>query len=341
MDKKRSQIIAFSVTGLLILIAILYSVFSGKITELDPSVVGNTAGNLNNYGLFCECDGTIYFANTYDNYALYKMDTSLGNLTKINDLSVKFINAGGKYVFFYGAPSNTTSGLGSIVAKPGMYRLDNKGKKIEALTKDVSQDMVLVGNEIFYQHYTVKNSTTFAKIDLKKKKSTELLDFMINPSCYSNGKIYYNGMYKDHYLYSYDINTDTVECIWEGDIWNPIYQNGYVYYMDVLNNYRLCRYSVDANTIEILTKERLDFFNVYGDIIYYQVSSKEPCLKRMYIDGSSNEVVADGVYSSVNCTSTYTFFTAFGDNYPIYYTPTYGSLNVREFTQARDIIMAR
>lgn len=339
MSKKQHKIIAFSIAGFLVLICILYSAFSSNFSDIDPSVTGNTAGNLNNKGLFCESDGEIFFSNTYDNYALYKMKSDLTGLTKLNDLSVKYINAGGKYVFFYGEPTNTTSGLGSIVAKPGMYQLTKSGKKLTALTKDVSQDMVLSGNTIYYQHYTVKNGTTFAKIDLKKKKSSELLDYMINPSCYVDCKIYFNGMYNDHYLYSYSTESGNVECIWEGDIWNPVYQDGYVYFMDVSNNYRLCRYSISENTIEILAKERIDYFNLYGNVIYYQTVSKEPCLKRVFSDGSNNEVIAEGVYSSVSVTSNYTFFTKFGDDYPIYYTPTFGSINVREFTEARDIIM--
>lgn len=40
----------------------------------SPETVGNTAGNLNNSGYFCEYDGTVYFANAYDSNTLYSMD---------------------------------------------------------------------------------------------------------------------------------------------------------------------------------------------------------------------------------------------------------------------------
>lgn len=341
MNKNKPKIIAFSIIGVILLICICYSIFSTGFTAIDESVTGNIPGNMNNFGLFCESDGEIFFSNTYDNYALYKMNSDMTGMQKLNDLSVKFINAGGKYVFFFGQPSSTTSGLGGVVAKPGMYQLNKDGKKLKALTKDISQNMMLVGNNLFYQHYTVKTGTTFAKIDLKQDKSTEILDYMINPSGYSAGRFYFNGLYNDHYLYTYDPASDSVECIWEGDVWDPIYQDGYVYYMDIQNNYRLCRYSLSDNTIEVLTKDRLDFYNMYKNVIYYQTSVGDSCLKRMNIDGSGNEVVANGVFSSVSITSNYTFFTTFKDDYPIYYTPTFGSIDVKEFTQARDILMQK
>ena len=37
----------------------------------DSYVNGNTAGNLYNYGMFCEHNGTIYFSNPNDSYRLY------------------------------------------------------------------------------------------------------------------------------------------------------------------------------------------------------------------------------------------------------------------------------
>lgn len=341
---KTSKAIIFAASVILIIgLTIFYMIYSSSTRAVPDGVIGNTAGNLNNDGLFCESDGMVYFSNPYDDGALYSMKPDGSDLKKLSDLGAKWINAGGNYIFFYGTHSKTQTGLGSVITKPAMYRVKKEdGGSLTALTKDVSQDMILYGNKIYYQHYTEKNGTTFAVVDLKSKESTELLDFMINPSNLYQGQIYYNGMYDDHFLYSYDIVTGAVNTIWEGDIWNPIYDGNYVYYMDVLNNYRLCRYSIPNNTIEILTEDRVDFFNLYGDYIYYQKNSKkEPALKRMRADGSEEEIVASGNYSNVNITSTYTYFTAFGTDYPLYFTPTFGAINVTEFTKARDAIVLK
>jgi hypothetical protein len=106
--------------------------------------------------------------------------------------------------------------------------------------------------------------------------------------------------------------------------------------MDVSSNYRLCRYSMSDNVVEVLTDERVDLFNVYDDYIYYQTNSQtSPALKRMYIDGTSQEVVADGVYQNINITSAYVYFNAFDEPTPVYKTPTYGSVSVSEFDTAK------
>lgn len=343
MSKTSKTIIFVAAVILLVGGLITYLVYSSKAKQVPDGVIGNTAGNLNNDGLFCESDGMVYFSNPYDDGALYSMKPNGTELKKISDLSAKFINVGGNYIFFYGTHSKRQTGIGSVVTKPAMYRVKKEdGSALTALTKDVSQDMVLYGNKIYYQHYTERTGTTFAVVDLKSKKSTELLDYMINPSCLYQGRIYYNGMYDDHFLYCYDTVTNAVTPIWEGDIWNPIYDGNYVYYMDVLNNYRLCRYSITNNTIEILTDDRLDYFNLYGDYIYYQKNSKkEPALKRIRTDGSNEEIVATGNYSHVNITSEYVYFTEFGTEYPLYKTPTFGNVNVTEFVEARNAIVLK
>lgn len=342
MSKASRNIITVSIFILIIMTLIVIAVSSTLRKIVPDDVIGNTAGNLNNYGLFCEQDGYVYFANSYDEGSLYRMTSDRKNIEKIYNMNAKYINAGGDYVFFFGKTNTTSTGIGSVVSKSGMYMVKNDGSKVKSLCRDVSQNMLLVGNNLYYQHYNTTDGTTFAVIDLKKAKSTELLDFMINPSCYVNGLFYYNGLYDDHYLYSYNPATEEVTKVWEGDIWNPIYDGEYVYYMDVLHNYRLCRYSIRNNTIEILTRERLDSFNVYGNVIFYQVSNLSgAALMRMNTDGSNQILVAEGTYNSINVTSTYTYFYKFGDERTIYCTPTFGIPAVTEFTEAKQAVFSK
>ena len=339
MSKTARNIIFVSAVVLIFGLLITINIVKNKNSIVPDGTLGNSAGNLNNYGLFCEEDGTVYFSNPYDNGNLYRMSSDGSEVKKLCDMSARYINAGGKYVFFYGTPNNDSTGLGSMVSNPGIYRVDKDGDNLKCLTRDTSQSMVLIGNNIYYQHYDKSEGTTFHVLDLSKQKSTELLSYMINPAGVYQGRIYYNGMYDDHYLYCYNTGTGENSLVWEGDIWNPIYDGSFVYYMDVLNNYRLCRYSITDNTIEILTNDRIDFFNIYGDMIYYQVSSSsDPCLKRMRTDGSDQIYVASGVFTGINITSTYTYFTEYGTEYPLYRTPTFGVPDVTEFTAARDAL---
>lgn len=334
--KLKNTIIIFSVI-IVIMVLFTIAIFTGKITMNDESTVGNTAGNLNNGGLFCESDDTVFFANAYDNNALYCMTPEETQIKKLNGNSVASINAGGKYIYYYMESGTNGKGLGFMSRTAGIYRSNRNGKHTVCLDRTFAVSMQLCGNYLYYQDYNKKYGTWLTKIKIDKSDKTTVAEYVINPASCVNGIIYFNGTQDDHCLYTLNTKNDSINSIWEGNIWNPIYQDGYVYYMDVANNYRLCRYSMSENVVEVLTNDRVEFFNIYDYYIYYQTNSKtEPALKRMYIDGSNVETVADGVYENINITSQYVYFNQFGASVPVYKTTTFGSINVTTFDAARD-----
>lgn len=341
MSSLSKKIIAIAVGLLVIAFTVFTIIRNSRKIDFSPDTIGAHAGNLYNDGLFCESDGKVYFSNSYDEGGLYVMNPDQTEIKKLYNLHSSYINAAGDYVFFFGKIINKTQGIGTVVNGPGMYMIGKDGKRAEALTRDATQVMLLMGNYIYYQHYTIHGGSDFERINLKKKESEPCLDYLITPASQYQGKIYFNGLYEDHHLYTYDTATGEVTDIWAGDIWNPICTGDYVYYMDVRNNYRLCRYSISANQIEVITKDRVVFFNVYNNLIFYQTGfTNTPELKRMTVDGSAVETIAQGDFNSINVTEQYTYFKEFGNDTATYYTPTYGSVDVREFTAARDAAIA-
>lgn len=314
---------------------------TGRIPMNDAYTVGNTAGNLNNGGLFCESDDKVYFANAYDNNALYSMNADETEIVKLNSNSVASISAGGDYLYYYMESGTNGKGLGFMGRTAGIYRSEKNGKHVSCLDRTFAVTMQLCGNYLYYQDYDNKTGTVLTKIKIDKSDKTEVADYVINPASYVNGLIYFNGTKDDHALYTLNTANDTIASVWAGDIWNPVFLDGYVYYMDVQNNYRLCRYNMSADVIEVLTNDRVDFFNIYSGYIYYQKSSKtEPALKRMYADGSNPEVVAEGVYENINITSQYVYFNQYGASVPVYKTSTFGNVYVTTFDAARDAAAA-
>ena len=73
MNKKTRNIIIGTLSALLLLTLFILSMLSQRIKMNTGNVTGNTAGNLNNSGLFCERNGIVYFSNLYDNGCLYSM----------------------------------------------------------------------------------------------------------------------------------------------------------------------------------------------------------------------------------------------------------------------------
>lgn len=332
MATKRRNILIFSISCVIFILLIVLVILSTRIPLNDDNTVGNTAGNLNNKGYFCEYDGRVYFANAYDNYALYSMNADESDVKKIHEGATSYINAGGNYLY-YVTSGNDRSNPGSFRGAYGIYRSKLNGKNVTGMDRCYVAAMQLCGNYLYYSKIDTKTSMSLEKIKIDKKdKQTVNPNTMMNPNCYVDGTIYYNGTDRDHYLYALNTATDNSSVIWQGNIWNPIYLNGYVYYMDVENNYRLCRYSIYDNVVEVLTNDRIDTFNVYDSYIYYQTNSQTaPALKRMYVDGSSQETVRDGIYANINITSEYVYFNLFGEPTPVYKTSTYGPVNVTTF----------
>ena len=332
MTTRQKNILIILITIVIMSALIVLVVLSGRIPLNDDSTVGNTAGNLNNSGYFCEHDGRVYFANAYDNYSLYSMNTDETDIKKLHGGNTSYINAGGDYLY-YVTTSAETNDSGSFRGAYGIYRSKLNGKNVTGLDRCYVAAMQLCGNYLYYSKIDTKTSMSLEKIKIDKKdKQTVNPAALINPNCYVNGRIYYNGTDQDHYLYALNTANDSTSVVWEGNIWNPIYQNDYVYYMDVENNYRLCRYSMYDNVVEVLTNDRIETFNISGNYIYFQTNSNtDPALKRMLIDGSSQEIVRSGIYENINITSEYVYFNAFGASTPVYKTSTYGAVNVITF----------
>lgn len=338
MSSSKKNIIAISIVIAILVIFIVLSFFVGKIPMNSTDTVGNTAGNLNNGGLFCESDGIVYFANAYDNYSLYSMKPDETEIKKLGVNQVSSINAGGDYIYYY-MQSGTSGGkgLGYMGRTAGIYRSKKNGKNVQCLERTYSDIVQLCGSYLYYQAYNNKNGIRLNKIKIDKSDKTTIADYSINPASYANGIIYFHGTQENHDLYTLNTATDNISSIWQANVWNPVYIDGYIYYMDLSNNYGLSRYSFYDNTIEILTNDRVDFFNVYDYYIYYQTSdATAPSLKRMYIDGSYLETVAEGVYENINITSQYVYFNKYNEPVPVYKTSTFGGIYVTTFDAAME-----
>ncbi|MCM1190448.1 MAG: DUF5050 domain-containing protein [bacterium] len=320
MKKSTKNILILVILVLFVALLGVFLIFSGRIPMNPAGTVGNTAGNLNNEGLFCEHDGTVYFSNTSDGGVLYAMNPDESNPRQINRLKVRNILAGGQYLFFYQTESVTDSLFGQFQGKKSFNRCRLNGNDLTVLTRDVVVTGQLADNYLYL--LTASDSAiSFYKLKIDKSEQVDLADYNINPACVYNGAIYYNGTQQDHYLYALNTANDVVSEVWRGNLWYPVADGDYVYYLDVAENYRLCRYSLSRNEIQILTGDRVDCFNVGNGYIYYQKNGSEPQLRCMRTDGSENFAVAEGNYTHINMTSRYVYFQPYGDETTTYHSP--------------------
>ncbi len=320
--KKESKIVLIAVGIVLIFFAAaLGMMFMGQIKMNPEGTVGNTAGNINNSGLFCEYDGRVYFSNVFDGGSLFVMNPDETELKRLKTLKVRNILAGGSYLYYFQTGSSSSeSGPGQIQGVRSFDRCKLNGSSSASLTRDTVVSAQLVDNYL-YLLTAPRTGPLFYKIRIDKKDKVTLAEYNINPACAENGVIYYNNTQEDHYLYALNTKTEAASIVWRGNLWNPVKEGDYVYYMDVANNYRLCRYSLSQDVIEVLTHDRVDCFNVGGGYIYYQKNGADAQLKRMLTDGSNVAVIAEGNYTNINMTSQYVYFQPFGDETVMYHSP--------------------
>ncbi len=322
MSARTKTILILAALILILALLPLGMYFSRRVSANPPGTVGNTAGNLNNGGLFCEYGGSVYF---YDPQAggLFAMQPDESGVRRLNSLKVGNILAGGHSLYYFqsGAASPSGSGLWQVPGIHSFDRCDLDGNGATVLTTDVVVAAQLVDN-FLYLLTTAPSSISFYKLKTDGSGQVQLADYLINPACAADGVIYYNGTQSNHYLYALDTATDVSVERFRGNLYNPVLSGDYVYYMDVAENYRLCRYSFSQNAVQVLTNDRVDCFNVGGGYIYYQKNSAtEPELICMLEDGQNPQVVAQGNYTHINMTSRYVYFQAFGDDTCLYHAP--------------------
>lgn len=324
----RKRIVTISILGgIIVLIAGLNLLFQflNRIPKNPVGTVGNTASNLYNGGYFCETDGVVYFANAYDNYALYSMSPDETNLKKLTTNSAKYINAGGDYIYYYESTVGSASGLGYLLGGHGFFRLKkaNDAKPI-CLHKTVGDSCVLIDNSLYYQTYDDQNAMSLYKTDLNGNNQIKLSDEQINPVSVNDGRFYYNHTEGDLNLYVWDTTTDTTTPLWDTDVYCPTVEGNDIYFLNIHENYELCCYHLDSGSMDVLTEDRVDFFNLTPDSIIYQTAGESPALKRMPRAGGAGEIIAEGAYTNINVTSQYIYYQAFQEDAPVYHTPING-----------------
>ncbi len=332
MNKTAKTLIITASILVIIAILVLVNFLKGKVSTNPDDFVGNTASNLYNGGYFCEYDGKVYFANSNADGALYVMNSDETKADKLSDTSVISINADDSRVYYSMSANTNGSGLGYIRKSAGLYSINHSGHDSICYTTNPVASALLYGNKLYYQNYQKTSGTSIFSIETDRTNNHEVLRQMVSFVDPYGGLIYYGNMDNNHYLYAFDPVTEASGAALEKDVYMPVMdENGWLYYMDPTTNYSLKRYNMSSGEEQTLSTERLEFFNKYGDFIYYQINSKSPTLRRMFYDGSNDTVIAEGNYTKLQTTSNYAYFVPFENQSITYHVSHYGSVNVEPF----------
>ena len=332
MNKTLKTILIILATVVIVALLVSYSIFKGRVSSNPDNWVGNTASNLNNGGTFCEYDGKVYFANSADNDALYVMNSDETGVKKITDTAVLSINADSDRIYYAMSINTNGTGLGYIRKPAGLYSIKHNGNSSICYTTNPVASALLYGNTLYYQNYQKSSGTTIYSIETNRKNNHEILNQMVNFTCALNDRIYFGNMDGNHHLFEFDPMSELAIATADVDMFMPVVEpDGWVYYMDPTEKYSLRRYSLQTGESQLLSSERLESFNKYGDFIYYQTNSSSPALHRIYYDGTNDTIIADGIYCDIQTTSYYVYFRPFNQPSVTYHCNHYGTIKVEPF----------
>ncbi len=316
MDKRRKILIGIAIP-LVILIIILIWYLCTRVRFNDDYVNGNTAGNLYNQGLFCESNGTVFFANPDDDNKLYSMNPDGSNLKKLCNDTVSFINADSHYIYYVrnNDASNHEYPLFAVDTN-SLCRISRKGGDVTVLDKAPCIYATLVGNYIYYLHYSKDDATTLYSIKIDGTEKQKVSDIPIY-TCSTLGQyIYYHGIEEDSKIYRLDTATGQSSVVYDCKAYKPIVvDENNIYYLDPDQNNCLIHTSTEWQNPTIVTTDSIDHYNIYGSYIYYQRYDKDvSAFCRIKNDGSDFLIIAEGNYKNINITSEYIFFQDFKTN---------------------------
>ena len=333
MNKYIKRAIGILIALLIVGLFGFYVYKSNSFDWNDDTAVGNTPGNLNNGGLFCEYNSKIYFANPYDSDRLYVMNSDCTDARKLNDDCVAYINVYNNYIY-YVKNNFSEETIGAVFRGQlfGLYRCELDGTNCKALYDKLTGVVSLCGNYIYYQHNDNKNPLSLYKVRIDGKNNKQVSATPYNPACVNNKKIYFSDDTNKNRIYSLNTDNDSVSPYYDANSYMVDMQGIYLYYIDLDKNYSLMRFNTSNKTVELLYTPNVGkvvSINVYGNKLFFQMESdggETTGLYRMNIVGTQVEYVAHGNLTKVSCTSKYTFFRYYEEPNVLYRVPTTGAI---------------
>ena len=318
MAEKKSGKSVWPVVLIFVLIvagAVIYTKIADMTFKSNPGIIGNTAGNLYNYGMFCDDGERIYFSNYKDQGLLYSMSYDLDDYKFITKDVARYINHDDHYLYYSRNNNLKDQAARSVFMfySNGVFRITPDGKhQIMIWNKPVGSVLYYDG-QVYYQHYAEGEKLTIHRADIDGKEDVQLsLDESVAVSVV-NHQLYYSGVTKDRALYSVSTSglVTSGTKVLDGSFFNPWVIGNSVYYIDVNDGYKLKIVGLDGQNAETLTNKRISSYNITsnGRYVFFQCDSSDiPGL--FLIDRTSGEemLIKEGNYKWLNVIGNRCFF---------------------------------
>ena len=296
--------------------------FSERVVDNDISTIGNTPGNLYNGGVFCENGDKIFFSNPSDEGCLYSMNKDLTGIKKLSENVVSYINSAGNFIY-YTKNNGSSSTNASVVFRGEIYgvvRCKLNGKSSKTLYSGYSSDLSLTGNTLLFTN-TEDGADVTSTISIKGEDKAIINRQKISVFSVANGKGFYSSTVDNHNINYIDAATGLISEYYEGNTYMASIYNNKLYFIDLSDDYSLVCVDMLSGTQNTITSDHVVNYNVYENTVYYQIEEPVHALMKINVDGTGRLQLMEGDFSSISCTSSYSFFRKYDTN-DIYYTET-------------------
>lgn len=279
-----SKIKSFIAKNLTLIIAVVVLVLAiiGISNLVSSSKVGNTIGNVRNYGYATKDGNWLYFLSPNEDstkVGIFRMKEGDKNQKSKKELAmdswdVLSLNVSGKYIYFIG------------ILPDAFNENDDVNNKIYRMKKDGSDLKVINDNEFdndCYEIYVVKDKVYYIGTDYNIYKMNS--DGSNREQVLDN-QTGYLGITDKYIIY----NAENTE------------QADYVTYIADIDG---------QNARPIIENTRLYSVNIIGDYVYYTNESKQIC--RVKIDGGESELLYDTTAYNMNASGKYIYYLNYAD----------------------------
>ena len=276
-DQSKNIKIAGAIIAVIIVLAIIligFFVIAGK------NKVGNTIGNIRNYGYAVRQGGWIYYlspneGSTQSGIFKVKPNGSGKKELYMGSMDILSMNVVGKYIYFIGISSEAYSEEDTLDNK--IYRMKTDGSDLTVINDNEFNDNC-------YEIYVINNSIYYIGVDANIYKMK--LDGSNKEMVAENGTGYL-GISDKYIVYNKTLDD------------NP---DGYVTYIMNLDG---------SNARPIIEGKRLYSINIDGKYIYY--TNEEKVVYRTKIDSNQEELITEKTAYNLNLEGKYLYFLNYAD----------------------------
>ena len=259
-------------------------------SKAAETLQGNTNGNYNNYALFAEKDGWIYFSDVMDKYSLKKQKLNESTKTSLGETNVKDINVVGEWLYYVKMNDSAES------METYMYRMKTDGtdkQQIGSTQCDYFATFIVVGETIYFSNFEDDSCLYSMKTDGSEIK--KLNDVKTYRQCIDGEWIFYIHPVVDeetgesnNQLRKIKIDGTEDMLLQDGVGNDALAHEGWVYYTSALSNLQLQKIKYDGSEQTKLTDFGVSSLNIKDQILYY-IKLEEALLYSMELEGGETK----------------------------------------------------